>query len=160
MPADSPMIKLFFNMFTMFVDAIKAYGDCDEYADKISKCDPMQFMMLFVTIADPMRCGFQVMNHGDLWINNLMFKADAEGSPIDVYMIDFQANFWGSPASDILYFLITSVEDSIKVKHFDELVQFYHVQLVDALKRLNYGLHIPTLAEFHIDLLDNRLASG
>ena len=81
-----------------------------------------------------MRCRFQVMNHGDIWLNT--------------------GPFWASPSSDILYFLLSSVADDIKVKHFDDFIEFYHEQLTLALKALRYDQHIPTLSELHIDLLD------
>lgn len=54
-----------------------------------------------------------------------------------------------------MYFLFTSVENDVKVAHFDELVGFYHSELVSGLQKLSYGEHIPTLTELHIDLLDN-----
>jgi aminoglycoside phosphotransferase (APT) family kinase protein len=101
-----------------------------------------------------MRCGFQVLNHGDIWLNNMMFKSDEEGKPLDVSMIDFQGPFWGSPVNDILYFLISSVADDIKIHHFDDFVEFYHDQLCLALKSLKYAQNIPSLSELHVDILE------
>lgn len=94
------------------------------------------------------------MNHGDMWLNNMMFKSDKENNPIDVKMIDFQVPFWSGPAPDILYFLVSSIADDIKVEHFDEFIEFYHEQLTSSLKQLKFDQHIPTLPEMYTDLLD------
>ena len=84
----------------------------------------------------------------------MMFRLDENGNTLDVKLIDFQISYWGSPAGDL--FLISSVKDDIKVKYFDEFIEFYHEKLVESLKKLNYDQHIPTLTELHIELLEKR----
>jgi hypothetical protein len=64
--------------------------------------------------------------------------------------------FWASPAADLLYFLISSVENDIKVEHFDDFIEFYHTELSSGLKKLGYDQYIPTLVELHVDLLEKR----
>lgn len=103
-----------------------------------------------------MRCGFQVLNHGDIWINNMLFKSDDNGNCIDVKFIDYQIASWGSPITDLMYFLLTSVQDDIKTAHFDELIAFYHKELVKSLNELNYSKDIPTLDVMKQDLLEKR----
>ena len=95
----------------------------------------------------PMKCGFTVLNHGDDWINNMMFKLDDQGNTVDFKFLDFQMSFWGSPAADLFYFIMSSIRDDIKVVHFDEIIEYYHEILVESLKKLNYQHHIPTLME-------------
>lgn len=95
-----------------------------------------------------MKNGFAVLNHGDLWVNNLMMSLD------DVIFIDFQMQVWTSPSIDLFYFLITSVEDGIKVKHFDEFLQFYHHELTASLVKLNCGQMVPSLIELYDDILE------
>lgn len=105
--------------------------------------------------SQPTRSGFQVLNHGDL-INNMLFKNDEKGNPIDVKFIDFQLSFWGSPIADLMYFLLTSVRDEIKTAHFDELIAFYHKELIKSLKELKYCKDAPTLDVLKQDLMEKR----
>lgn len=96
MTEDSLFATGFLRIFKAFVEAVKVYGDCDDYLEKISNWDGMKVLTTFVDVAEPMRCGFHVMNHGDIWLNNMLFKSDANGNPLEVSMIDYQGSFWVS----------------------------------------------------------------
>jgi aminoglycoside phosphotransferase (APT) family kinase protein len=105
----------------------------------------------------PFKNGFKILNHGDDWLNNMMFKLSEDGTNTeDVKLLDFQISYWGSPSGDLFYFLISSVQDEFKVQHFDEFIEYYHSELVASLVKLNYDQHIPTLSELHSDLLEKR----
>lgn len=149
---DGPFKTGFLRMIKAFGEAVKNYGGCDVYADRIVNWDIEKLVTQWIDVAEPMKCGFTVLNHGDLWLNNMMFKSDEDGNPLDVSLIDYQTPFWAGPGADLWYFLITSIADDIKVKHFDDFIKFYHDQLVEALTKLNYDQHIPTLVELHDDL--------
>lgn len=153
-PEDSPFIVGFKKMHAAFADSVKNYGDCDEVAAKIASWDFQKLRDVWLDVAVPMRCGFEVMNHGDIWINNMMFRSDEAGDTVAVKLIDFQIAFWASPVPDLLYFLLSSVADDIKTDHYDDLIEFYHEQLTSALKQLKYDQHIPTLSELNEDLLE------
>lgn len=153
-PADNPFFGAFMRMSEGFATAVKSYGDCDVYADKIARWDKVKILTQYIEVGEPMRCGFQVLNHGDTWLNNMMFKSDGENIPIDASLIDFQLSYWASPAADLLMFILTSVADDIKVDHFDDFIDLYHGELVSSLNKLNYAQHIPTLAELNSDLLE------
>lgn len=71
---------------------------------------------------------------------------------LDVSFIDFQAPFWSSPSSDLLYFLVTSIADEIRVEKFDELIAFYHSELVSSLTTLKFDKYVPTLDELNDDI--------
>lgn len=144
---------VFGTIHKIFVEAVEKCG-LPEIAQKISQWDPNALMGVFLLVAEPMRSGLKVLNHGDDWVNNILFKKDETGKTIDAKFIDFQLSFWGSPANDLIYFLISSVQDEIKTTHFDDLIVHYHEELCASLKSLNYEKHIPTLAELHVDLLD------
>jgi hypothetical protein len=101
-----------------------------------------------------MRSGFVALNHGDIWLNNMMFLSDDDNQPLDVMIYDYQGSFWASPVTDILYFLISSVSDDIKVEHFDDFIEYYHIELCKSLRTLKYDQHIPTLSELFIDIME------
>lgn len=147
-------LKGFVKIYQSFLDAIKGYEDSVEFAEKIARWDAKKMLKSFTVVAEPMRSGFLVLNHGDMWLNNMMFKNDSEGNAVDVSLIDFQGSFWGGPSGDLHYFLVSSVADDIKIEYYDEFVAFYHQNLVESLKKLKYAQPIPTLDEIHNDLID------
>lgn len=151
---DSPMAKGFTAIYRNFIECLRSYGDCNEYADKIATWDREKFMNCWITVAEPMKCGFETLTHGDFWLNNMMFKLNDAMEPEDTIMLDFQGNAWASPSLDFHYFITSSVRDEIKVSCYDEFVKHYYSVLVESLEKLQYELHIPTLEEFYEDLLE------
>lgn len=146
-------IQSFIRNLDRFTNVVKSIEGCEEIAKKIQQWDMAKFMTLFIGMTEPMQNGFRVLNHGDDWLNNFLFKYDQDGKLLDIKFIDFQLSFWGSPANDLIYFLVSSVRDDIKVKHFDDFIKHYHEQLVSSLNKLNYDKPIPTLYDVHMDLL-------
>ncbi|ETN60248.1 Juvenile hormone-inducible protein [Anopheles darlingi] len=97
---------------------------------------------------------FSVLNHGDLWVNNVMYKVEPRtGKPLDVLLVDYATGFFGSPAIDLSYLLFTSAANDVTVDDFDLLLQHYHAELVDTLTKLKYGKRIPTLLDIQIEML-------
>ncbi|XP_036320279.1 uncharacterized protein LOC118734677 [Rhagoletis pomonella] len=94
-----------------------------------------------------------VLNHGDLWVNNFMYKYDAEDTtkPIDAIFLDFQNSFYGSPGCDINFFLNSSVQLDVLVNRRDFLVRTYYQALRDSLEHMHYD-HIPTLHELEAEI--------
>ncbi|XP_016952677.1 uncharacterized protein LOC108026304 isoform X2 [Drosophila biarmipes] len=99
---------------------------------------------------DPME--LSVLNHGDFWCNNFMFKYKDNSEVEDVCFVDFQLPKFGTPAQDLFCLLMTSPKFSIKLYKFDHFIEYYHQQLVDHLSLLNYNRNAPTLAQFHSHL--------
>ncbi|XP_037922330.1 uncharacterized protein LOC119658735 isoform X3 [Hermetia illucens] len=96
---------------------------------------------------------FNVLLHGDLWANNIMFQHDDNGKAKEVLFVDLQISRYGSPAHDLIYFIVSSTENSIKTKEFDHFIKFYHTELVKNLKLLKYPKPIPKLIDLHIAVL-------
>lgn len=80
--------------------------------------------------------GFKVLNHGDLWINNLLFKYD-KGVPVDLVFVDYQMSFYSSPGIDINYFLNTSPRLEVRQQSRDELIKSYYSEFYKTLKILD-----------------------
>lgn len=96
---------------------------------------------------------FNVLNHGDFWLNNVMFQHSPEGHLIETYFIDFQLCKYGSPVMDLYIFILSGTELDIKIKYFDYFIKIYHDHLVKQLKILKYSGKIPSLKQLHMDLL-------
>ncbi|XP_061386102.1 uncharacterized protein LOC133321012 [Musca vetustissima] len=99
---------------------------------------------------------FNVLNHGDMWVNNIMFSHDDENGDVKKsLLVDFQLCKWGSPTQDLWYFLTTSVQVDIRAQEFDSFIATYHKRLVECLKLLKYSKKIPSLKEMHIMMIKN-----
>lgn len=89
---------------------------------------------------------FHVQNHGDAWMNNMLWKNDEEGKVVDVLVVDHQEGFFGSPGIDLNHFINTSCNLEVQVQHVDELISDYHQKLSETLRKLG-AKTIPTKDE-------------
>lgn len=96
---------------------------------------------------------FMTLCHGDLWMNNVLYCDDSEGTSIDALICDFQNPAPGPASLDIIYHLYTSSNENMRDRDWDLLVQHYHSELATTLRKLNYSKKIPTLTDIHIDIL-------
>ncbi|KAJ8896232.1 hypothetical protein PR048_001575 [Dryococelus australis] len=92
------------------------------------------------------RSSFSVINHLDLWVNNIMFSYSG-GQPAAVRFVDFQMPYVTSPVIDLLYFLYTSPSPEVRAAHKDDLLTWYHASLSDTLHKLGHPAPYPTLQE-------------
>ena len=60
--------------------------------------------------------------------------------------------YYGNPMCDFLYFVFTSVLPQEVVEHFDELVAFYHQELVAAMTSLKVQKAAPSLDQIVLQL--------
>jgi hypothetical protein len=81
-----------------------------------------------------------------------MYRYDSERNPIDLKLVDYQLCFWGTPALDIWYIMISSWHEDFKIAKFDYLIKYYHDKFVESLKILKYEGKVPTLEELHAEL--------
>ncbi|XP_062565527.1 uncharacterized protein LOC134227858 [Armigeres subalbatus] len=115
----------------------------------------MFFEMINVVKADPN--GFNVLNHGDAWCNNFLFRYGADNTVEEITMVDFQLSVWSSPAIDLHYFIFTSINPTVRMPQLNSIISFYHRNLVDNLQLLGYSKSIPTLKDLHLDYIDKIL---
>uniref|UniRef100_A0A0A1XJI5 Hemoglobin subunit alpha-A n=2 Tax=Zeugodacus cucurbitae TaxID=28588 RepID=A0A0A1XJI5_ZEUCU len=135
-----------------FLSSIKTIEDSENYLDDLVNVLNNITDLLFTTSKyDPNE--FNVLNHGDCWSNNIMFKYDAEGKIVDTILIDYQMVNYGSPAKDLLYFLLSSTSYELKIEQFNYLIKFYHENLVKNLTLLKYPKKLPTLKEIHCSII-------
>ncbi|XP_074034888.1 uncharacterized protein isoform X2 [Leptinotarsa decemlineata] len=75
---------------------------------------------------------FVTLIHTDLWTNNTMQKF-VDRKPVANKFIDFQGFYYGSPASDLLFFLWSSVPKEVLELHFDDLIKYYYDHFIKAV---------------------------
>lgn len=71
------------------------------------------------------------------------------------FQLDFQLTKWGSPSIDVSYLLYMVASDETRESHRDEVVQFYYIELVKALKDVGFMTKPPGVLELNVELLKN-----
>ncbi|RZF45689.1 hypothetical protein LSTR_LSTR014452, partial [Laodelphax striatellus] len=126
------------NTFQVAADEFQTRAETRRYADKFTKYIDRSWSV----IADLMKPkkddadSFNVLNHGDLWCTNILFKYDNNSEnqhPTDVRLIDLQIPRYNSPALDLTYFLYGSVKSEVLQSSYKELLSIYHEELNRAL---------------------------
>jgi hypothetical protein len=77
-----------------------------------------------------------VINHGDCWISNTLYKYE-NGTPVKVALIDWQVSRYSSPALDILHYIFTSTDREFRKQHYDTLLQIYYKSFREQIERFN-----------------------
>lgn len=92
--SDSPFYAGYVKTHGGFVKVLREIEGFSTIADMIAKWKPGVRLNTFFVGAEPMRCGFKILNHGDDWLNNMMFKVDENEESVDVKLLDYQISYW------------------------------------------------------------------
>ena len=90
---------------------------------------------------------FCVLNHGDCWINNMMFKENEKGEPVDLLLVDYQMSVYTSPAVDLLYFLNICPEFAVKYDNDEYFLDQYLATLKETMERIGCKTVPPTMQQ-------------
>ena len=71
------------------------------------------------------------LTHGDLHTANFMFRRSRLG--VEPVLIDWQEAVYCGASSDVAKFLSTTLDPSVAVEHFDDLIADYHDELGDQI---------------------------
>ncbi|CAH0550371.1 unnamed protein product [Brassicogethes aeneus] len=75
-----------------------------------------------------------VINHGDCWSNNMMFKYNEQRKLIDLKILDWQLVKVGSPVHDLSYCLYSGGSKDT-FDRLDDLLQVYYKSFSDVLRK-------------------------
>ncbi|XP_031618118.1 uncharacterized protein LOC116337579 [Contarinia nasturtii] len=78
--------------------------------------------------------------HCDLWTNNIMFTIDSFGRADKVKICDYQLMAYDSFAHDLVFFLFTSIDRSIRKQYFEHFIEYYHQHFYNTLAMLRCPL--------------------
>ncbi|XP_069690930.1 uncharacterized protein [Periplaneta americana] len=142
-------------MFTNVAEKIKNWPENGErYYNKILNLAPGSAAR-YVEERKRDENDFNVLSHGDLWINNMMFAYSKDNKcPLDLRFVDYQLSYWTTPAVDIHYFLESSAcNDLLNKTHI--LIEEYYRTLEEILTLFGYQHLLPRQKEFN-DQLNKR----
>lgn len=96
--------------------------------------------------------------HNRQCTNNIMFRNDKNGHAKDAVFTEYPAICWGPAVTDLASAFYTSSNDKLRANDWDELVQYYHSQLIKTLKKLNYSGPMPTLTDLQAQLIERGIS--
>ncbi|KAJ9581045.1 hypothetical protein L9F63_023769 [Diploptera punctata] len=142
---DSGMGQFLATSIKNIVEEITNWPGYEMYADMLKSLIPKSMDHWMDAIRKD-ETGFNVFIHGDLWLNNIMFRYSQESGEVqDIRFVDFQLSCTSSPAVDLHYFLNTSALPELLENNLDELIQEYHSSLCQTLSELDHETLQPTL---------------
>ncbi|KAJ9583834.1 hypothetical protein L9F63_027326 [Diploptera punctata] len=122
---------------------IKELGKCSKlpasyYIDKLLKVTD-NIVDRVREVVKPIKDSISVLNHGDCWVNNILFHYNSVTENIDdVKLIDFQMCRFSSPVLDLHYFLYTSVRAEVLFGRKNDLLQEYYKEFSRILTAFNH----------------------
>ncbi|VEN40818.1 unnamed protein product [Callosobruchus maculatus] len=113
----------------------------DVLKEKISNaCDMMGKVKLK---SDKIR---NVLNHGDLWGANIMYREDKDTGSSSTYLIDFQMTRYCPPSVDLMFLLYTNTDRATRLKHLKGLIELYYKELTQICRY--YDCNIECIFKF------------
>ncbi|KAL5288666.1 hypothetical protein ACFFRR_009098 [Megaselia abdita] len=138
---ENPIHTFYINAFEACIKYCEGKERFQDYIPKLKEMQPKIIQELIKVFSRGQKDRFYVLNHGDCWVNNFMFRNKTE----DVRLIDFQEGFFGSPGIDLNYFFCSSLTEDTYKMYKNELITKYHKTLSEVLKKVNYEKPIPTM---------------
>lgn len=104
----------------------------------------------------PSRTKINVISHGDLWGNNLMFNEDA---PPKCLLVDFQIVRYSPLAHDVAQFLYLCTDRSFRETQEKAMLRHYYETLCDTLNAHEIRVRRPSWSEVVEGMEEQRLAA-
>ncbi|XP_037924777.1 uncharacterized protein LOC119660351 isoform X1 [Hermetia illucens] len=94
---------------------------------------------------------YELLNHGDYHVKNMMFKGKNGVDVSEIALIDFQICHWGSPAFDLVY-ILAGIQPGLR----SNACQYYFDTFIDVLKKSGCDEPLPTFEQLQKDLKSYR----
>nr|XP_045597164.1 uncharacterized protein LOC123757507 isoform X2 [Procambarus clarkii] len=126
-----------------------------DVTERVKACK--QSLIEKYTCALPEEDTIKCLIHGDLWINNIMYKykdPQLNGSHQEIEgikLIDWGNTSWGSPFFDLQYLLHASTTHTIRTTHLEELLHHYHSTFTRLAAKLGSPAASWNFTQFMID---------
>ncbi|XP_046144692.1 uncharacterized protein LOC123988486 isoform X2 [Osmia bicornis bicornis] len=144
-------------IFTAMADEVEKWPEFGKpYADKLRAFAPNLYRKGGEVTARKDN-EFNVINHGDCWVNNMLFRYDDNGKPIQHIFVDFQQCLNSSPALDLHYFMATSLSEEVYEHKRGLLLDEYLKTLTSVMKRLGCKTSPPTMDELQRTLKERQM---
>lgn len=140
------------------IDLAKSWKGYEEIVPKLEN-HLSNLRLKLSQMQKPQKGEFQVLNHGDMWVNNMMFKYSTDHNfqhPQDVVFVDFQMSIWGSPGIDLNYFFYTSLPVQLLKEKREYFIKTYYEELQRSLKELNW-FQVPTYQQIREEVRKREL---
>jgi hypothetical protein len=95
---------------------------------------------------------WNVIVHGDLWTNNIMFHYGKNGRVNYAKFVDLQTLRYSNLVCDILMVIFSSTKFKMRQQYMDELIDIYRNSLIDTLRehlKGNYSCELAELEELY-----------
>lgn len=131
----------------VFFEILEDYEECRPYVKSLKNKFSKMREKLNEFFDLPPREPFATLVHCDVWVNNTM-QITEDGKLTKNKLVDFQLFFYQSPATDVLFFLWTSVQTKILQNYFESLLEYYHNEFIECLRNLNCNTNLFTFEKF------------
>lgn len=106
-----------------------------KWSEKLQKILNTQPDAFYAATDNQYPIGPMVLNHGDAWTNNMMFK-----TANDFRFVDLQLSWINSPVFDLQYFIYTSMSPEIRFTKMDQFLKTYHERFVQICQLLEINV--------------------
>lgn len=132
---------------TTFENAIEALSALIQVIPKYqSRSDLEEIIAKFAKVMKKIYSAVQpsekyrnVVNHGDLWVNNVMFSYQGK-IPVNCKFVDFQLSRFAPPAMDLADLIYISSTKAFRAENFGDVLEVYCEAFEDELNRAQVDL--------------------
>ena len=121
------------NAIEVLMELIKLIPKYENSINEILRKFPETLRKIYKFV-EPSTTFKNVISHGDLWVNNIMFAYDDE-KPTTCKFIDFQLARYAPPAFDLAQLIFINSTTETRAQHLDDVLNTYCDSFESELKR-------------------------